>query len=113
MVVPKYRRREVAGKLKALAGQLEVALLVDAKRPNKDRRTARALFAQIKAAGYAGGYTVVSNFTRAWRQGVGSRMVGGGAFVPLKFELGEAFQFDWSEEGWWWAAFTCPQTHVH
>lgn len=21
------------------------------------------------------------------------------AFVPLKFELGEAFQFDWSEEG--------------
>ena len=23
----------------------------------------------------------------------------GKAFVPLKFELGEAFQFDWSEEG--------------
>ncbi|MCD0418388.1 hypothetical protein LOC51_14315 [Rubrivivax sp. JA1024] len=21
------------------------------------------------------------------------------AFVPLKFELGDAFQFDWSEEG--------------
>jgi hypothetical protein len=21
------------------------------------------------------------------------------AFVPLSFELGEAFQFDWSEEG--------------
>jgi hypothetical protein len=23
----------------------------------------------------------------------------GKAFVPLAFELGEAFQFDWSEEG--------------
>lgn len=99
-VVPKYRRREVAGKLKALAGQLEVALLVDAKRPNKERRTARALFAQIKAAGYAGAYTVVSNFTRAWRQGVGSRVVGGGAFVPLKFGLGRRFSLTGTKRDW-------------
>jgi transposase len=99
VVVPKYRRAEVASKLQAFAGQLEEALRVDAKRPKKDRRTACALFAQIKAAGYAGGYTVVSNFTRAWRQAAGLSVAGGGAFVPLKFELGEAFQFDWSEEG--------------
>jgi transposase len=97
--VPKYRRRAVASKLEAYVEQLEQALVADAKRPKKDRRTAKALFAQIKAAGYAGGYTVVSNFARAWRQGAGSSVVGGGAFVPLKFELGEAFQFDWSEEG--------------
>ena len=69
--VPKYRRSAVASKLEAYVEQLEQALVADAKRPKKDRRTAKALFAQIKAAGYAGGYTVVSNFARAWRQGAG------------------------------------------
>ena len=35
---------------------------------------------------------------RAWRQGEG-QSISTTAFVPLAFELGEAFQFDWSEEG--------------
>ncbi|MFG6459892.1 IS21 family transposase, partial [Roseateles sp. BYS96W] len=34
----------------------------------------------------------------AWRQDEGKAVLTK-AFVPLKFELGEAFQFDWSEEG--------------
>ncbi len=33
---------------------------------------------------------------RRWRKNGGEALVK--AFVPLKFELGEAFQFDWSEE---------------
>ena len=57
----------------------------------------RALFAEIQTQGYAGGYTLVSDFVRAWRT-QGSKPLTR-AFVPLKFELGEAFQFDWSEEG--------------
>ena len=32
----------------------------------------------------------------AWRAHEGKGIK---AFVPLKFDLGEAFQFDWSEEG--------------
>ena len=35
---------------------------------------------------------------RAWQEGEG-KAVSKSAFVPLQFELGEAFQFDWSEEG--------------
>ena len=35
---------------------------------------------------------------RAWRQGEGQAALVN-AFVPLAFGLGEAFQFDWSEEG--------------
>jgi transposase len=54
------------------------------------------LFAQIKAGGYTGGYSRVGDFIRAWHAGAGKDIK---AFVPLKFELGEAFQFDWSEEG--------------
>ncbi len=93
---PTYSRKAVFGKLSGHVAELEQALKADALRPKKDRRTARALFAQIKASGYAGGYTRVTDFIRGWRAGAGKGIT---AYVPLKFELGEAFQFDWSEEG--------------
>jgi hypothetical protein len=38
--------------------------------PQHERRTARALLAEIKAVGYSGGYLAVTDFIRAWRQGV-------------------------------------------
>ena len=52
--------------------------------------------AQIKADGYDGGYSQLTAFIRAWRGGQGKESQ---AFVPLIFALGQAFQFDWSEEG--------------
>jgi transposase len=94
---PKYRRKRRPGKLAVFEAMLTRALEVDARRPKRDRRNARALFAQIKAQGYAGGYTLVTDFIRYWHQHDGKALAR--AFVPLKFELGEAFQFDWSEEG--------------
>jgi len=95
---PKYRRSSRPGKLTAFEAQLIQALEADAHRPKRERRTARALTAQIRQHGYAGGYTRVADFIREWRQNSG-RALANRAFVPLKFELGEAFQFDWSEEG--------------
>jgi transposase len=95
---PKYRREARPNKLSAFEAALKQALMADARRPKHERRTARALHAEIKAAGYTGGYSGVTDFVRAWRQGEG-QAVNVTAFVPLSFELGEAFQFDWSEEG--------------
>ena len=95
---PRYRRSEAPGKLTPFHESLRLALKVDAHRPRHERRTARALHTQIKAEGYAGGYSRVTDFVRAWRQGEGQSITTT-AFVPLAFELGEAFQFDWSEEG--------------
>ncbi len=95
---PKYRREPVPIKLTPFHETLKLSLKVDMRRPAHGRRTAKALFAEIKAAGYAGGYTGVTDFIRAWRQGEGQGAATK-AFVPLTFELGEAFQFDWSEEG--------------
>jgi transposase len=46
---PKYRRSEVATKLTPLAAALTKALETDAHRPRRERRTARALHAQLKA----------------------------------------------------------------
>ena len=91
-----YSRTTGFSKLSGFVAELEQALKADALRSKKDRRTARALFAQIKASGYVGGYTRVTDFIRAWRANAGKDVK---AFVPLKFDLGEAFQFDWSEEG--------------
>jgi transposase len=94
---PRYRRGTKPGKLTAFEAQLIQALEVDAHRPKRERRTALALKAQIAEQGYSGGYTQVADFVRRWRLGSG-KGAAGRAFVPLKFELGEAFQFDWSEE---------------
>ncbi|CDS53817.1 Mobile element protein [Polaromonas sp. CG9_12] len=94
--VPVYSRPQALGKLSAFTEELEQALQADGHRSKRDRRTAKALFAQIQAVGYAGGYSAVTDFTRAWRGSAGKAPH---AFVPLSFELGEAFQFDWSEEG--------------
>ena len=94
--VPKYVRAKGFGKLSAFTDELGQALKADASRNKQDRRTGRALFVQIKASGYLGSYSRVTDFIRAWRASTGKNAK---AFVPLRFDLGEAFQFDWSEEG--------------
>ena len=94
--VPKYQRTGRPGKLSAYKEVLVQALQTDAHRPRRDRRTALALYQAIKAQGYDGGYTAVTDFVRSWRE-AGSATISK-AFVPLRFEPGEAYQFDWSEE---------------
>ena len=66
---PKYRRGEQPGKLTVFHEALKQALQADARRPKHERRTAKALYAEIRGAGYDGGYTRVTDFIRAWRQG--------------------------------------------
>jgi len=94
---PKYRRAAGSTKLTPFVETIEQALKADAHRPRQARRTARALLQEIRAAGYTGGYTRLTDFIRAWRAGAG-QSIATHAFVPLAFALGEAFQFDWSEE---------------
>ena len=96
VTTPAYSRAKSYGKLAAFTEELEQSLKADAHRIKQDRRTAKALFLQIKVSGYRGGYSRVTDFIREWREGEGKKPH---AFVPLTFELGEAFQFDWSEEG--------------
>ena len=95
--VTRYQRAKATGKLTLFEPRLLLALEADAHRPKRDRRTALMLFDAIQKEGFSGGYTIVTDFIRNWRNHaatVGAKS----AYVPLKFELGEAFQFDWSEE---------------
>ena len=63
---PKYRRARKPGKLSPYREELVRALRADARRPRRERRTALMLFHAIKARGYDGGYTAVTDFIRAW-----------------------------------------------
>jgi len=94
---PAYQRRSVPTKLTPYEAQLKQALIADSYRPKRDRRTALKLFEELQQAGYDGGYSRLTDYLREWRKtGIGD--AGKHAFVPLKFQWGEAFQFDWSEE---------------
>ncbi len=92
----KYVRQDMPAKLAPYQAEVEQALKADSHRIKQNRRTAKALLIQIQARGYTGGYSQLTAFIRQWRGKEGKALK---AFVPLRFELGEAFQFDWSEEG--------------
>ncbi len=96
-VEPKYPKRVSPSVIDDWAAQLTGWLRADSHRPKRDRRTARFMFEAIRAEGYAGSYGRVSAFVRRWHeeQAEAPRRK---AFVPLAFEPGEAFQFDWSCE---------------
>jgi transposase len=93
-----YRRKPAPNKLDAHAGWLGRALEADSLRPKGQRRTAKRLFEQLRALGYAGTYTRVTAWIRRWRTAQGASNARD-AYVPLSFAWGEAFQFDWSSEG--------------
>ena len=93
----KYRRSQSDTILKSFEPWLLQALKADAYRPKRDRRTALMLFGAIRTQGFAGSYSRVTRYVHQWRER-GGAVSYASAFVPLKFKLGEAFQFDWSEE---------------
>ena len=65
------------------------------ERSETDAR-ALALFGQLRALGFSGELPLGSASTSGAGGGSGAKAPKA-AFIPLKFELGEAFQFDWSE----------------
>ena len=93
---PKYARKAGETVLTPYQDRLRQWLEADARRPKRDRRTALALFGQLQQLGFGGSYTRVTEYVRRWREDGGKAVKA--AFIPLKFEFGEAFQFDWSEE---------------
>ena len=71
-------------------------LETDAHLAKKERRTAVKYHTQLKALGYQGSYDSVQRYVKSWRQQ--HKMVLKQTYIPLVFEPGEAYQFDWSEE---------------
>lgn len=98
MIEPTYpKRAAVASILDPYKDQLIGWLKADSHRGKRERRTTKALFEAVRALGYSGSRGPVYEFCQHWRADQVSkpRHVG---FVPMSFELGDAFQFDWSCE---------------
>ena len=92
-----YRRRvQPHPRLGDHINLLEEQLDGDQKLPKKQRRTAQMLYEGLQLEGYQGGYDAVRRHVKRWRQD--NRHTGKQVFIPLVFEPGEAFQFDWSHE---------------
>lgn len=96
-VEPHYVRIKADSKITPFVSHLELALQTDSHRAKRDRRTGLKLFTEIQKEGFTGSYSCVNRFIHQHRAQA-AKITGKSAFVPLKFQLGEAFQFDWSEE---------------
>ena len=77
--------------------ELERQLVANAKKERKDRLSLLQIHEDLASQGNEGGYDAVRRYARVWRRR--RRLLSPSqAFVPLIFDPGEAYQFDWSHE---------------
>jgi transposase len=75
---------------------LDRLLAANEAKPARERLTLIRLFEELRALGYAGGYDAVRRYARTWCKD--HVAAAAGAYIPLTFAPGEAYQFDWSQE---------------
>ena len=94
---PVYRQTTKSARpvLGAYETQLLDWLQVDQQRPRRERRTNKKLYEQLVEQGYHGSYSHLCRYLRDVKQTVSATAE---AYIPLRFEAGDALQFDWSEE---------------
>ncbi|MEP1589112.1 IS21 family transposase [Sulfitobacter sp.] len=100
IVEPEFQILDRPSKLDPYADKLTGWLLSEQRKSRKERRTAKQMHADLVQLGFDGSYERVAAFVRNWK---GERQraqhtTDRGVFVPLVFQPGEAFQFDWSED---------------
>ena len=100
IVEPQFQSLDRPSKLDPFAEKLTGWLVAEQRKSRKERRTAKQMHADLVQLGFDGSYERVATFVREWngeRQRA-THTTGRGTFVPLVFQSGEAFQFDWSED---------------
>ena len=75
---------------------LDEMLAVNARKPKRERLTRIRIFEELRAQGYDGGYDAVRRYAASWSKE--EAVASAAAYVPLTFDPGEAYQFDWSHE---------------
>jgi transposase len=110
-VEPKFKTPDRPSRLDPYADKLAQMLRQEAAKSRKQKRTVKQLHTDLAALGYDGSYNRVAAFAREWKAARHreQQTCGRGAFVPLTFMPGEAFQFDWSED---WAIIAGERTKL-
>ncbi len=76
--------------------ELDEMLAGNASRPKRERLTLVRIYEELRNRGYGGGYDAVRRYAALWSEA--REVASKAAYVPLIFEPGEAYQFDWSHE---------------
>ncbi|MFT6606217.1 MAG: transposase [Halocynthiibacter sp.] len=99
-VEPRFKTPSRPNKLDPYADRLSARLLAQTRNSRKGRRNVKLMYEDLVKLGYDGSYERVEAFARAWRadRHRAEQTTGRGTFVPLVFQPGEAFQFEWNED---------------
>lgn len=97
---PQYPKRMPPTKLDDYEATLTSWLHREAKRHRKNRRSVKQLYRDLIPLGYTGSNDRVADFAKHWRRQQMELALKDDkqAYIPLSFDPGEAFQFDWSED---------------
>ncbi|MFC1681316.1 IS21 family transposase [Pseudomonadota bacterium] len=90
------RTRQPLPQLGPFVETLEDWLETNKEKPRREKLTLIRLFEQLQGVGYEGGYDAVRRYARNWQRARSA--VSADVFVPLVFDPGEAYQFDFSHE---------------
>ena len=90
------RKTQPLPKLGPWVEELEQRLEANEGKGRRDRLSLVRMYEELAVMGYDGGYDAVRRYAASWRR----RRSGSDAqaYVPLIFDPGEAYQFDWSHE---------------
>ena len=91
------RKIQPMPKLGPWVDELERQLEANEKKARRDRLSLLRIHADLASLGYEGGYDAVRRYARVWRR-LHRLLSSSEAYVPLIFDPGEAYQFDWSHE---------------
>ena len=93
----KYERKsQPYPKLEPWRERLDQKLEENEALPKKQRQRITQIWKDLADDGYDGGYDSVRRYAKKWRIEHGRQRAQ--AFIPLIFDPGEAYQFDWSTE---------------
>jgi transposase len=66
------------------------------RKARRERLTLIRIYEELQGLGYRGGYDAVRRYAAGWKRE--RSVLTAAAYVPLAFDPGEAYQFDWSHE---------------
>ena len=90
------RQHQPFPKLEQYKARLDDLLEEDRTRPKRRQMTAQKMFEILQGEGYHGAYDSVQRYVKRWRQARGKEPKQ--CYIPLHFDPGDAYQFDWSHE---------------
>lgn len=90
------RTRRPRPKIDPWRPEVDEMLAENSRRPKRERLTVIRFYEELRNRGYGGSYDAVRLYASSWSKA--AQVAAASAYVPLSFDPGEAYQFDWSHE---------------